>query len=347
MSVPLKVLILEDRESDANLMLHELRQAGYEPQAQRVDNERAFVAALEPSLDVIIADFALPEWTGLDALATVRASAFEIPVIVVTGVVGDENAAAIMRLGAADFLLKDRLARLGAAVANAVAGCRLRREHRAAEMALRAAHCQLNEMLERNPAVLYTARLGTAPVAPQFGSESVLRLLGFTPEETTGPGWWQERLHPEDRERVLATLHGHSGHDIFHVEYRLRHKAGHYCWVDDARRLVRDARGAPLEIAGVWLDVTERKQAEAERERLAADLRAARSELRTLSGLLPICASCKKIRDDRDEWQPVEDYIRSHSGATFTHGICPACARLLYPEIRPRTGGNAAGSGKP
>jgi hypothetical protein len=76
-----------------------------------------------------------------------------------------------------------------------------------------------------------------------------------------------------------------------------------------------------------------RKQAREERERLIAELQKALSEVNKLSGLLPICASCKKIRDDKGYWNQIESYIRDHSEAEFSHGICPDCAKKLYPEL--------------
>ncbi|MCX5814662.1 MAG: hypothetical protein NTX75_00255, partial [Proteobacteria bacterium] len=75
-----------------------------------------------------------------------------------------------------------------------------------------------------------------------------------------------------------------------------------------------------------------RKRAEEERERLILELREALSKVKTLSGLLPICASCKKIRNDKGYWEQMEIYIRDHSEAEFSHGICPECAAKLYPE---------------
>jgi len=78
--------------------------------------------------------------------------------------------------------------------------------------------------------------------------------------------------------------------------------------------------------------LTERKRAEEEREKLIVELRNALAEVRTLSGLLPICSSCKKIRDDQGYWNQIEVYISSHSTATFSHSICPECAKKLYPE---------------
>jgi hypothetical protein len=77
--------------------------------------------------------------------------------------------------------------------------------------------------------------------------------------------------------------------------------------------------------------VAERNRAQEERERLIVELQDALAEVRTLSGLLPICSSCKKIRDDQGYWNQIEDYVLSHSKATFSHSICPECAKKLYP----------------
>jgi len=87
-------------------------------------------------------------------------------------------------------------------------------------------------------------------------------------------------------------------------------------------------------VGRVWSfrDVTERKRAEREREKLIEDLREALVQVKTLSGLLPICSSCKKVRDDQGYWKQIEAYIRDHSSARVSHGICPECAKQLYPD---------------
>ncbi|MBW1859464.1 MAG: PAS domain-containing protein [Deltaproteobacteria bacterium] len=82
-----------------------------------------------------------------------------------------------------------------------------------------------------------------------------------------------------------------------------------------------------------FLDITERKRAEEERERLIGQLQAALAKVKTLSGLLPLCSSCKRIRDDQGYWQQIEAYIRDHSEAEFSHSLCPECAKKLYPEV--------------
>ncbi|MBI5015221.1 MAG: PAS domain-containing protein [Deltaproteobacteria bacterium] len=80
-------------------------------------------------------------------------------------------------------------------------------------------------------------------------------------------------------------------------------------------------------------DISAQKEAETERERLIAELQQAMSTVKMLTGILPICAGCKKIRDGQGQWQPIEGYIADHSQAEFTHGICPECRHRLYPEF--------------
>jgi PAS domain S-box-containing protein len=94
-------------------------------------------------------------------------------------------------------------------------------------------------------------------------------------------------------------------------------------------------RTSELEIKNKLLtkEAAERKQADKEREKLILELRDALTRIKTLSGLLPICASCKKIRNDKGYWEQMEIYIRDHSEADFSHGICPECAKKLYPDL--------------
>ena len=80
-------------------------------------------------------------------------------------------------------------------------------------------------------------------------------------------------------------------------------------------------------------NLDERSKAEQEREKVIADLKSALAEVKTLSGLLPICASCKKIRDDTGYWNQIEEYVSKRSEAQFSHSICPECAKILYPDL--------------
>jgi len=94
---------------------------------------------------------------------------------------------------------------------------------------------------------------------------------------------------------------------------------------------IRDGVGNIIGASAVARDITERKHAEEERERLVTELQAALSKVKLLSGFLPICSACKKIRNDQGYWEQVEIYIRDHSEAEFSHAICPDCFRELYP----------------
>lgn len=91
--------------------------------------------------------------------------------------------------------------------------------------------------------------------------------------------------------------------------------------------------GSTVLVSAVIVDITRRRRIEEEREDLIAELQAALEQVKQLSGLLPICASCKKIRDDNGSWNQIESYIHDHSEAEFSHGLCPDCAKKLYPEV--------------
>ena len=99
-------------------------------------------------------------------------------------------------------------------------------------------------------------------------------------------------------------------------------------WIDvEVNSSAIVAEGKLMGSRDIMRDITERKKAELERERLIAELRVALNKVKTLSGLLPICACCKKIRDDKGYWTQIESYIHRHSNAEFTHGLCPDCGK--------------------
>lgn len=135
------------------------------------------------------------------------------------------------------------------------------------------------------------------------------------------------RLHEEDR-RASQTGDG------FHSEVRIVVPSGATKWIQ------LTSRPGTLQVdnrrmwSGVILDITGRKQVEQERDRLFRELQAALAEVRVLSGFLPICSSCKKIRDDQGYWNQLESYISQHTDAEFTHSICPDCAKNALEEFR-------------
>jgi two-component system cell cycle sensor histidine kinase/response regulator CckA len=132
MATPLSVLILEDNPSDAELVLHSLRRSGYDPIADRVETERDYRDHLQTAPEIILSDFTMPGFDSVRALSIMQECGLDIPVIVVSGTIGEERAVQIMQLGAADYVMKDRLGRLGHAVAQALEKKQLRDEKRLA-----------------------------------------------------------------------------------------------------------------------------------------------------------------------------------------------------------------------
>jgi two-component system cell cycle sensor histidine kinase/response regulator CckA len=133
MSQRIKILIVEDNPSDVELVVRELYRAGFDPHWLRVETEADYLANLSPDLDLILSDYAMPQFSGLRALELLKERGVEIPFILVSGTIGEETAAAAIRQGAADYLLKDRIGRLGPAVHRAMQEVEERAEHRRLE----------------------------------------------------------------------------------------------------------------------------------------------------------------------------------------------------------------------
>ena len=116
-------------------------------------------------------------------------------------------------------------------------------------------------------------------------------------------------------------------------EFEARRIDGGKIWLSGNFRLSSGEPGGDFILEGFFSDVTERKRIETEREQLIGELRTALDEIKTLQGLLPICSKCKKVRDDRGFWHQVEQYVSERTQARFSHGICPDCAKTLYPGL--------------
>jgi hypothetical protein len=120
---------------------------------------------------------------------------------------------------------------------------------------------------------------------------------------------------------------------VWKGEIRNRAKDGTFYWVNSTIVPFMGANGKPRQYVAIRAEITDRKRVEAERERLIEDLQRALAEVKTLSGLLPICMVCKKVRDDHGYWNQIEAYISRHTHAQFTHGCCPACAIKMHEEM--------------
>lgn len=167
-------------------------------------------------------------------------------------------------------------------------------------------------------------------------SDQLFRIYGLEPACCT-PSLekFVEFVHPDERRLVKNKIENAlRNHKPFEFENRIIRKDREVITLSAKGFVAIDASGEPTRIYGSVQDITERKRAEEEREKLISELQDALANIKTLSGLIPICSSCKKIRDDKGYWNQLEKYIIGHSEAKFTHGICPECAKTFYEQIK-------------
>ncbi len=167
-------------------------------------------------------------------------------------------------------------------------------------------------------------------------------LLGFDPSKKKHlASEWQDLIFPQDLEVALDNFAKHCAdpNHPYDQVVRYHHKNGSTVWVRCRGIVIRNEAGKPIRMLGAHTDVTAQKEAEEslekknrELEEVNVELNRALAEIRTLQGLLPICAHCKSIRDDQGLWRRVEAYLAERTDATFTHGLCPDCIRKLYPN---------------
>ena len=268
MNEPLRILILEDQSADAELIVHELKRAGIDPVWTRVDTETGFLRELETEPEVIISDFSMPQFDFFRAQELLKELAPEIPIILVSGTVGEEVAVEVMKKGATDYLLKDRLGRLPDAVKRAVQLREIEKQKDLAEQALRGAEVRYRNLVEQLPAVTYLDALdhstpdrifSTIYISPQVES-----LLGYPPaaflQET---GLWYRLIHPDDYEQVIE-LNGRfvETEQPFELEHRMLKQSGDVIWVRDRTVIVTNEQTGEKYAQGIMVDITAEKKAE-------------------------------------------------------------------------------------
>lgn len=124
-----------------------------------------------------------------------------------------------------------------------------------------------------------------------------------------------------------------NGEPVLNIEEKYHNSDGSEGTVLTSKVPLRGSDGEVFGLLGICTDITERKKIELENESLIEELKEAIGEVKVLSGLLPICSHCKKVRDDKGYWNQIESYIKKHSEAEFSHSICPDCAKKLYSDL--------------
>ncbi len=266
MPIPLYVLILADSAANAELVVRELRRAEFDPQWQRVDSEADFLAALNLAVDVIIADYSSPQFDGLRALELLQGRHLDIPFILVSGTISEETAIDAIKQGAADYVPKDRLARLGSVVARALEQKQLREAKRTADQAARDSEKRFRALIENSSDAIALVGLDGTIL---YASPGTIRMLGYEINEYVGRVAF-EFVHPDDLQSAKEIFGQILQQPGIHLtaQARERHKDGSWRWLEGVATNLLDEPSVRAIVVN-FRDITERKRAEEELRRRA------------------------------------------------------------------------------
>lgn len=270
----LRLLLLEDAPDDAELALAALAEAGFACETEIADSGPAFERAFQAGrFDVVIADYHLHGYTGLDALAHVRRADGLLPFILLSGALGEERAVDALRSGATDFVLKDNLVRLAGVVSRALDEVRLRRQHLATQQALELSERRYRAIVEDQSELIIRMQPDSTV---NFVNSAYCRYFGYQPDQIRGRPVL-ESMSPENREALRRNLAGISPQaPTYERDSLVRDAAGAERWMHWSGRGIFDGRGVLAEVQAVGRDVTELRRA-------MDELGAARERLQGLS----------------------------------------------------------------
>ena len=323
----LRVLLVEDSEVDAGFIVGHLESSGYNVHHQRVHNGATMETALDrEQWDLVLCDYTLPSFDVAHAIGLLKKKKLDLAFIIVSGTVGEKLAVEVMKAGAHDFIVKDNLARLAPAIER-----------------------ELREAQGRAQRAVYLEKLTYLAAIVDFTGEAIIsqnldgiittwnagacQLFGYAEAEAVGHSVFiivPESLRASTLE-IFEQLR--TGKPIEPFETVRIRKDGVQVDLHLAMSPIKGADGQLMGASSIAYDITERKRIEAERTKMIEQLNETLSKVRTLSGLLPICSNCKKIRDDKGYWQKLETFVHEHSNAEFSHSICPDCMEKLYPDF--------------
>ena len=269
--MPIHLLLVEDSDDDALLIQRQFRRVHVDVTAERVETAAGLTAALRRRLpDVVICDYNMPAFSAEEALEQIRADGLDVPFILVSGEVGEETAAALMKAGAHDFVLKDRLARLVPAVERELREAADRRQRRATQSALRVSEERFRLLAEHAQDIIFRYRRGSDP-AVEYLSPAVENIIGYSPEEMyADPELMFSLVEPEDRPQFEATWRFSDPADL---TVRCRRRDGELVYLEQRAAAILGPDGTVIAVEGILRDTTERTLAEQERHRLEHQLR--------------------------------------------------------------------------
>ncbi|MBU1777709.1 MAG: PAS domain S-box protein, partial [Gammaproteobacteria bacterium] len=260
----IRILMLEDTPSDAELEEYELRKSGLQFELKRVETRDGFVQALDEFRpDIVLSDYNLPDFSGMAALEYVRDNHPDVPIIMVTGALSDIEAVGLIHAGAKDYVLKDRLARLGAAVQRVLSMEHGIRARKAAEKSLRESEARYRALVESSSDWIWEI---DEHAVYTYSSPQVFELLGHRAEDVIGKTPF-DLMTPEDATRLreqFAAVASERSHFRLLGNANL-HKDGHVVYMETSGTPMFDAHGEFRGYRGIDRDITERKEAEKER----------------------------------------------------------------------------------
>lgn len=267
----LRVLMLEDTPTDAELEAHELRRAGIAFTSMRVETRDEFVRALEEFRpDIVLSDYKLPDFNGMAALEIVQRDHPDVPVVMVTGELSDIEAVELIHAGAKDYVLKDRLARLAPAVQRALSAEQAARARKAAENALRESEAKFRNLVESTSDWIWEV---DERGIYTYASPQVHESLGYTVDEVIGKSPF-DLMAPDEAARMEVVFEAvkRERKPLRALENANLHKDGHVVFMETSGSPVVDAQGVFKGYRGIDRDITERKEAEKERRASAEKL---------------------------------------------------------------------------
>jgi PAS domain S-box-containing protein len=276
MSEPLHLLLVEDSDEDAQLVIRELDREGYKVVYERVETAQAFTEALSRrAWDVILCDYSLPQFDAPHALEALKESGHDLPFIIISGTIGEETAVMALKAGAHDFLIKGNYARLGPAIERERREAQIRQQRRQALKELQEKERLLSESQRIGHVGSWSYDISTNAL---HCSDEMYRLLNISPFEFEGDiDGLLVSIHADDRPAVAGWIEALIGDERQKkLDFRVIHDGGELRYIQGTGAPLHDATGEPARILGTAQDITERKLAEIQIRQQIARLTALR-----------------------------------------------------------------------
>lgn len=259
MNISLRVLIVDDSDDDAKLMIRQLRNGGYDPKWKRVETAETMKAALESQQwDVILCDYKMPRFNSPAALKVLQDIKIDIPFIIVSGAIGEDTAVAAMKSGAHDFLMKDKLAKLVVAIEREIREAKIRQEKKTADEMLKKSEENFRHSLDNSPLGI---RIVSADGKTLYANQEVLKIYGFDSIEEFSTIPHKKRYTPDCyAEHKKREERRKRGEIIPYYELSIIRKDGEIRYLEVFRKQV--LWNGELLFQALYSDITERKQAE-------------------------------------------------------------------------------------